>query len=56
MISDLPGSTGGILLTSTSGALIAISEVGITISNGQGASIVLAGPSVTINEGALVVV
>jgi uncharacterized protein involved in type VI secretion and phage assembly len=56
MISDLPGPTGGILLTSTSGALIAINEVGITISNGQGASIVLAGPSVTINEGALVVV
>jgi uncharacterized protein involved in type VI secretion and phage assembly len=56
MISDLPGPTGGILLTSTSGALIAINEAGITISNGQGASIVLAGPSVTINEGALVVV
>jgi hypothetical protein len=56
LISDAPGPTGGILLKSTAGALISISEVGITISNGQGATIVMAGPSVTINEGALEVV
>lgn len=56
MISDLPGPTGGFLLKSATGALIAINDIGITISNGQGATIVLAGPSVTINEGALTVV
>lgn len=54
-ISDLPGPTGGILLQSLTGAFIAINEVGITISNGQGATVVLAGPTVTINDGALVV-
>ncbi len=36
-------------------AMISISDVGITISNGQGATIMLAGPSVTVNAGALVV-
>ena len=55
MISDLPGPTGGILLKTTAGALISMSEVGITISNGQGATIIMAGPTVTINEGALVI-
>jgi uncharacterized protein involved in type VI secretion and phage assembly len=54
-ISDLPGPTGGILLKTTAGAMISISDVGITISNGQGASIVLAGPTVTINAGALTI-
>ncbi len=56
MLSDVPGPTGGILLKSASGALIQINEIGITISNGQGATIVLAGPSVTVNQGALAVV
>lgn len=56
MLSDLPGPTGGILLKSTSGALISINEVGITISNGQGATIMLNGPAVNINQGALTVV
>ena len=55
MISDVPGPTGGILLKSSSGAMIAINDTGITISNGQGATITLTGPSVTVNEGALVV-
>ena len=55
MISDVPGPTGGILLKSSSGASIAINDLGITISNGQGATITLMGPSVTINEGALMV-
>jgi uncharacterized protein involved in type VI secretion and phage assembly len=54
-ISDLPGPTGGILLKTATGAMIMINEVGITISNGQGATIVLSGPAVTINAGALVV-
>jgi uncharacterized protein involved in type VI secretion and phage assembly len=56
MISDVPGPTGGILLKSTTGALISINEVGITITNGQGATILLTGPTVTINEGALAVI
>jgi uncharacterized protein involved in type VI secretion and phage assembly len=56
MISDTPGPTGGILLKTTTGAMIAINAVGITISNGQGATIVLAGPSVTVNQGALAVI
>jgi uncharacterized protein involved in type VI secretion and phage assembly len=55
MISDLPGPTGGFLLKTTTGALISINDIGITISNGKGATIVMAGPTVTINAGALVV-
>ncbi|MCP3868831.1 MAG: baseplate assembly protein [Gammaproteobacteria bacterium] len=55
MVSDVPGPTGGILLKSVSGAMISINEVGITISNGQGATIMLNGPTVTVNQGALVV-
>ena len=56
VISDVPGPTGGIMLTSTSGAMILINDLGITISNGQGATIQMTGPSVVINEGALTVV
>jgi uncharacterized protein involved in type VI secretion and phage assembly len=55
VISDVPGPTGGIMLKSTTGAMILVNDLGITISNGQGATIVMAGPSVTVNEGALVV-
>jgi uncharacterized protein involved in type VI secretion and phage assembly len=56
MISDTPGPTGGILLKTATGAMISINETGITISNGQGATIVLTGPSVTVNQGALQVI
>lgn len=56
MISDTPGPTGGILLKSTTGAMISISDIGITISNGQGATILMTGPAVTVNEGALEVI
>jgi uncharacterized protein involved in type VI secretion and phage assembly len=56
MLSDLPGPTGGILLKSKTGALISITELGITISNGQGATITLNGPAVNINQGALTVI
>jgi uncharacterized protein involved in type VI secretion and phage assembly len=55
MISDVPGASGGILLRSSSGAMIAINDTGITIDNGMGATITLTGPSVTVNDGALVV-
>jgi uncharacterized protein involved in type VI secretion and phage assembly len=55
-ISDLPGPTGGIMLKSTTGAAIIVNDTGIYIQNGKGASIVMVGPSVTVNAGALVVV
>ena len=55
MISDLPGPTGGIMLKSMTGAMILVNELGITIQNGQGAMLSMIGPSVTVNEGALVV-
>jgi uncharacterized protein involved in type VI secretion and phage assembly len=55
MLSDLPGPTGGILLKTTTGALISVNDIGITISNGKGATIIMAGPTVTVNQGALVV-
>jgi uncharacterized protein involved in type VI secretion and phage assembly len=53
VISDTPGPAGGFLLQTSSGALISVSDTGIVIDNGQGASIMLTGPTVTINEGAL---
>ena len=53
LISDTPGPSGGILLKSSTGALISVSDTGIVISNGQGATITLTGPPVTVNEGAL---
>jgi len=55
VISDLPGPTGGIMLKSPSGATLIVNDTGIYIQNGKGASITLIGPSVTINETALVV-
>jgi uncharacterized protein involved in type VI secretion and phage assembly len=56
VISDLPGPTGGIMLKSTTGASIIVNDTGIYIQNGKGASIVMTGPTVTVNSGALVVV
>ena len=56
MLSDLPGPTGGILLKTTTGALISINDIGITISNGKGAIITMLGPTVDINAGALTVI
>jgi len=54
-ISDMPGPTGGIMLKNQTGAMILINDTGITISNGQGATLVMTGPTITVNEGALVV-
>jgi uncharacterized protein involved in type VI secretion and phage assembly len=56
IISDLAGPTGGIMLKSTTGASIIVNDTGIYIQNGKGASIVMTGPTVTVNNGALVVV
>lgn len=55
-ISDLPGPTGGIMLKSATGATLIVNDTGIYIQNGKGASIVMVGPSVTINNGALVAI
>src|SRR5262249_20657489 len=54
-ISDVPGPTGGIILKSPTGATIIVNDTGIYIQNGKGASIVMTGPTVTVNQGALVV-
>ena len=55
MLSDAPGPAGGILLQTAMGARISITDDGITLSNGKGATITLVGPTVTVNQGALVV-
>lgn len=55
-VSDMPGPTGGIVLKSTTGAMIIVNDTGIYIQNGKGASIVMVGPSVTINAGAMVII
>jgi hypothetical protein len=55
IISDVAGPTGGIMLKCNSGAMILVNNVGITITNGQGATIMMSGPSITMNEGALMV-
>lgn len=54
-ISDAVGPTGGIMLKSVSGAMIVVNDIGITISNGKGASITMTGPTVTVNQGALAI-
>ncbi len=56
VVSDLPGPTGGIMLKSTTGAMIIVNDTGIYIQNGKGASLVMVGPSVTINNGALTII
>jgi len=53
VISDLPGPTGGIMLKSATGATLIVNDTGIYIQNGKGASLVLVGPSTTLNNGAL---
>jgi uncharacterized protein involved in type VI secretion and phage assembly len=55
MVSDLPGPTGGIMLKSPTGASIIVNDTGIYIQNGKGASLIMTGPTVTINNGALVI-
>jgi hypothetical protein len=55
ILSDVPGPTGGIMLKSTTGASIIVNDTGIYIQNGKGASIVMVGPTTTVNAGALVI-
>jgi uncharacterized protein involved in type VI secretion and phage assembly len=54
-VSDVPGPSGGIMLKSATGATLIVNDTGIYIQNGKGASIVLTGPTVTINTGALTI-
>jgi len=58
VISDMPPTplTGGIVLRSTTNAMIVVNDSGIYISNGKGAMLAMVGPTVTINNGALVIV
>jgi uncharacterized protein involved in type VI secretion and phage assembly len=50
MISDAQGPQSGILLKTKTGAMISISETGITIDNGQGATITMAGSTINVNQ------
>lgn len=54
VLSDLDAGPG-VTLKAASGAFITINDAGISIINGKGATITLAGPSVDINGGALVI-
>ncbi len=55
-ISDAPAPTGGILIQTNAGAMIAVNDAGIVISNGKGATISMTGPTTDVNAGALTVV
>jgi hypothetical protein len=57
VLSDAAPSplTGGIILKSTTGATLVVNDTGIFIQNGKGASLTMIGPTVMINNGALVI-
>lgn len=57
MVSDMPPTpaTGGIILKSTSGAMIVVNDSGIYISNGKGASMTMVGPTINFNVGAMTI-
>ena len=48
-------SPGGIILKSTTGAMIVVNDGGIYISNGKGAMITMIGTGVDLNSGALTI-
>lgn len=51
-MNDLPG-IGGITIETTTGMKVVINALGIEINNGQGGSIKLMGPLVSVNSGRL---
>ena len=53
---DFPYHVDGRGRTATTGAMISVSDVGIVISNGKGATISMVGPATDVNTGALTVV
>ena len=57
MISDMPPSpaTGGIILKSTTGAMIVVNDSGIYLSNGKGAIMTMIGTAIDFNGGALTI-
>jgi uncharacterized protein involved in type VI secretion and phage assembly len=55
LLDDTPG-IGGITLETSSGQKIVINSIGIEINNGQGGTIKLTGPQVSVNNGALEVI
>lgn len=55
VVTDFPGPTGGIQLRTTTGSMISVTDLGITITNGKGATITLIGNIVDVNNGALTV-
>ncbi len=67
IVSDMPPAvpppvmppvptTGGVILRSTTGAYIVVNDSGIYMSTGKGAEIKMVGPTITVNNGALVIV
>jgi hypothetical protein len=48
-------ASGGVQLKSTTGASILVNDSGIYISNGKGAEITMIGPTITVNQEALVI-
>ncbi|MGH8082010.1 MAG: phage baseplate assembly protein V [Lysobacter sp.] len=57
MVSDMPPTplTGGIVLKSTTGAMLVVNDSGIYLDNGKGASIWLVGPSIMFNKTAMTI-
>ena len=55
LLDDTPG-IGGITLETSGGQKIVVNGLGIEINNGQGGTIKLTGPQVSINNGALEVI
>ncbi|HEU4388147.1 MAG TPA: phage baseplate assembly protein V [Blastocatellia bacterium] len=55
LLDDTPG-IGGITLKTSGGQKIVMTSVGLEITNGQGASIKMQGPKISINDGALEVI
>lgn len=53
IVSDNPAI--GITIKTTTGAMIMVTDLGITISNGKGAILTMTGPVVDINAGALTI-
>lgn len=51
-LNDLPGA-GGVTIEMTNGMKISMTLTGIEINDGQGATIKLSGPQVSVNNGAL---
>jgi uncharacterized protein involved in type VI secretion and phage assembly len=55
LLDDTPG-VGGIVLETATGQKLKLSATGIEIDNGMGGTVKLAGPQVSVNNGALEVV